>query len=520
MQRRKEKSRTEYTVRNFKIGVISQVVNIVLSFVVRTIFVKNLQESYLGVNGLFTNILTILSFAELGIGSAIIYSMYKPIADNDQEKIKTLMNLYKVSYRIIGIFIAVCGVALIPFLDVFIKNKPDIPESLVLIYLLFLSNTVLSYFWSYKKSIIIAVQKEYIINIYKILFYVIKSFLQILVLILWKNFILYLIVQLVCTFLENVCTSIQANRMFSYLKDKNVKKINESDKNKIFKNVRALTVYKFGSVILNATDNIIISAIVGITAVGILSNYNLIVTSLVAIISTALSGLTASIGNLNVTSTKENKEQIFYELFFILTWIYGFCSIGLIVLLSPFIELWIGSEYVMPFMSVLALVLHFYVNGVQFAGYTYRTTTGLFEKGKIAPIVAAILNIVLSLVLGRYMGVAGILFATSISRLLTTTWIDPYLVHKYQFKTSVIKFYRRYVINFIIVVVNCLACYVVTSMISNTVFGFILKVFILLLMANIIFLIAFYHSKEFKSVFLKIKNLFLNRFKILLSKIN
>lgn len=504
----KEKSRTENTIRNFEFGVICQIVNIVLSFIVRTVFVKILKENYLGVNGLFTNILTILSFAELGIGSAIIYNMYKPIADGDEEKIKSLMNLYKTAYRVIGILIAVAGILLIPFLDVLIKDKPDIPENLTLIYLLFLSNTVLSYFWSYKKSIIIGVQKEYIIDIYKIIFYFVRSILQILILIVWKSFIWYLIIQVVCTLLENICTSVQANYMFPYLKDKNVQKISKDEGKHIFKNVRALAVYKFGSVILNGTDNIVISAIIGLSAVGILSNYNLIVSSVVAVLGTALSGMTASIGNLNVTSTKENKEQVFYELFFILTWLYGLCSIGLIILLSPFIELWLGLEYVMPLTSVLALILHFYVNGVQFAGYTYRTTTGLFEKGKIAPIIAAILNIILSLILGKFMGVAGILFATSIARLLTTTWIDPYLVHKYQFKTSVKKFYKRYVINFIIVLVNFLICFCITNLIDNSLIGFMLKILIVLLVANINFFIAFYHSKEFKSVFVKVKYLF------------
>lgn len=511
----KEKTRTEYSIRNLEIGAIGQVVNIILNFIVRTIFVKTLNENYLGVNGLFTNILTILSFAELGIGSAIIYNMYKPIANNDKEKIKSLMHFYKITYRIIGLFILICGILIIPFLSDLIKEKPNIPENLTLIYLLFLSNTVLSYFWTYKKSIIIGVQKEYITNIYKIIFYLIRSILQILVLIIWKNFVLYLIIQVFCTFLENVCISFKADKMFPYLKDKDIREISGEEKKHIFKNVKALAIYKFGSVILNGTDNIIISMIIGISAVGILSNYTLIVSSVIAIVGTALSGITASIGNLNATSNKENKERIFYELFLIITWIYGLCSIGLIILINPFIELWLGSKYVMSFASVLALILHFYVNGVQFAGYSYRTTTGLFEKGKIAPIVAAIINVILSFILGKYMGVVGILLATSISRLLTTTWLDPYLVHKYEFKTSSLKFYKHYIINFIIVTINFMICYFITSFITeNNILNFIFKGFIILIFANVNFFIAFHNSNEFKSIIQKLKSIFLKKYKL------
>lgn len=494
-------SRTKNTIINFGSGAFTQILNIVLSFIVRTVFIKNLSAEYLGVNGLFTNILTILSFAELGIGNAIIYNMYKPVSENDYEKIKGLMKLYRVSYRIVGIIVAVIGLSIIPFMNFIIKDVPDIKESLILIYLLFLLNTVLSYFYTYKKSIISAHQKEHIVNNYKMYFYIIKSILQVLLLIFTKNFIIYLIIQITCTFLENLFTSIKANKMFPYLKDKNIENITEKEKKSIFSNVKSLVMYKLGSVILNGTDNIIMSSMISVGIVGICSNYTMIISSIVGVLGTALNGLTASIGNLNTIKDSSKKEATFYQTLFITSWLYSFCSIAVLILINPFIELWLGSEYILAYDAVIALVLHMYINGVQFTGYAYRTTLGLFEKGKYAPIIAAIMNIFLSIILARYIGITGIFIATSISRLCTTTWLDAYLVHKYEFKTPVIKFFKKYILYLVIFIISFIVCNYLSSLIMyNELTNFILKTILVILIPNIIMMIMFYKTDEFRAI--------------------
>lgn len=503
-----EESRTKNSVNNFKFGALTQVLNTLINFAVRTVFIKMLGAEYLGVNGLFSNILTVLSFAELGIGNAIIYSMYKPVAEANNEKTKSLMKLYKETYIIIGLTVLGIGILIIPFLNFMIKNPPNISENLILIYLLFLINTSLSYFFTYKKSIISANQKEYIVNKYKLIFNIIKSILQIGFLIVTHNFIIYLIIQILCTFIENAFVSKKADKMYTYLKDENVQSIDKKEKNKIFKNVKALVMYKFGSVILNGTDNIIISKILGVVSVGILSNYTLIVNAVTSVLGNALAGFTASVGNLNATADKKQKESVFYDIMFITTWIYGFCSIALLILLNSFIKIWIGNSYLLQYSSVIAIVLHFYINGVQFAGYTYRTTAGLFIKGKNTPIIAAILNIILSILLGYKIGLTGILLATSISRLLTTTWFDPYIIHKYEFKSSPIKFLRNYIIYFITVVINFGVCYSITSFIGEGVVNFIIKSIIVVIVSNAIFIICFMRREEFKNILERVKILF------------
>lgn len=500
-------SRTKNIIINFGTGAFSQILNIILNFVVRTIFVNVLGSEYLGINGLFTNILTVLSFAELGIGNAIIYNMYKPVSENNHEKIKSLMKLYGISYRIIGIVIAICGLCVIPFMNIIIKDIPDIDENLIIIYLLFLLNTVLSYFFTYKKSIISAYQKENIINNYRMYFYIIKSILQVSLLVISDNFTIFLLIQAFCTFIENLVISHKANKMFPYLKEKNIKNIDIEERKSIFNNAKSLVMYKFGSVILNGTDSIIMSAMISVGIVGMYSNYTMIISSVVGVLGTALNSITTSIGNLNVTNNSKIKEGIFYQILFVTSWLYNFCSVAILILINPFIELWLGSDYILPYTVVIALVLHMYINGVQFAGYTYRTTLGLFEKGKYAPILAAIINIVLSITLAKYMGITGIILATSISRLLTTTWLDAYLVYKYEFKMPVSKFFRKYIMYFLIFVMNCVVSYYLTYLVKgHGVIHFILKMIIVLLIPNIIMLITFQKSNEFKIIKNKLLN--------------
>lgn len=504
-------SRTKNTARNFTFGALAQVLNTIVSFIVRTVFIKVLGKEYLGVNGLFTNILTVLSFAELGIGNAIIYSMYKPVAEGDKEKIKSLMQLYKRAYTVIGIVVFTVGLLITPFLGDIVKDKPNINENLALIYFLFLLNTSLSYFVTYKKSIISAYQQEYIINKYKILFFVIKSILQVICLLVTHDFVSYLLIQVVCTFMENLCVSIRAQEMYPYLNERNIEQISKDERKGIFSNVKALVMYKFGSVILNGTDNIIISKMIGVVTVGIYSNYLMIVSAVTAVVSNALAGFTSSVGNLNATATSTQQEKVFYDMFFITAWIFGFCAIALLLLLNPFIEIWIGDGYLLDKFTVFAIVLHFFVNGMQTTGYIYRTTSGLFVKGKNAPVIAAMINIVLSIVLGRYMGITGIILATSVARLLTTAWLDPVLVHKYELEESPLKYFKKYGEYVMIIAFNYCICYLVTRNFGVGAWSFILKGLTIMLFSNLIFFAFFHKKQEFKN--------FIERLKVLLKSV-
>lgn len=501
------KSRTKNATKNALIGIITQLIIVLLEFIGRTIFIKVLGSEYLGVNGLFTNILTILSFAELGIGNAIIFSLYKEVANDNKKKINSLLLLYKKTYKTIGITVLIVGIIIMPVLPYIINGELTIDENLYLIYSLFLINTTISYFCSYKKSVLSAYQQEYYNTLSKLISEIIKVGLQTLLLFTIKNFILYLIVQILCTFINNIIATVIANKKYSFIK-KVAEPLDTKEKKQIFNNVKSLVLYKFGSIILNGTDNIIISSMINIVNVGLLANYNLLVNTINGLIGSALNGIVSSVGNLNTSNDYSKQENIFYQLFLMCTWIYGFCAISFFVLSESFIKIWIGHEYILPTLVVLAISLHIYINGVQFVGYTYRTTAGLFNKGKFCPIIAAILNIILSIILCKIIGLAGVLFATSISRLLTTTWYDIYMAYKFIFNKNPIPFYIKYLRNILIVlIVGLINYYLISLIFMEGIVGLIVKSIVSIIVINILFLSIFFKTKEYKQLLKRGKEL-------------
>lgn len=494
-------SRTKNVAQNAWWALITQAVTIVLSFVSRTVFIYVLGVEYLGINGLFTNILMLLSFAELGIGNAIIYSMYKPLASKDKEKIKALMDLYAKAYKIIGMSVLVIGLSIIPFIDFIIKETPDIRENIILLYLLFLINTTVSYFFVYKKSIIMADQKNYIVSIYQQVFQVIQVLFQIIFLVLTQEYILFLIIQILCTILNNIVTARKADKMYPYLKGKTKKQLDKDEKTSILKNVKALFLYKLASVVLSGTDNIIISAMIGVAAVGLSSNYILIIAAFTAISSQIMNAFTASIGNLNAIGEEANKERVFDRMFLISSWLHGFFSIGLYIFLNPFIELWIGNEYILGQSIVFAMVLHFYIISMHAPAYTYRTTMGLFVQGRWAPLLAAIINIILSLWLGKTMGLFGIFISTSIARFFTIGIVDPILIYRNGFNKSPMGYYRNYSLLTLLFLIIHFIINIILSFVSITgIFGFVIQVAIVTFVFNLIMAIVLWNTDSFRAI--------------------
>ena len=498
-------SRIKNSLRNSFWGATSNLVMTLLNFIVRTIFIKVLGNQYLGINGLFTNILYFLSFAELGVGHAITYCMYKPVAKNNYDKINSLLKLYKKMYTIIGVSIFLMGILVIPFFPFIIKDMPNIPESLILIYILYLLETSLSYFFSYKKSIITVNQKDYVCDKVRLLLSVIKSVLQIIVLLLFKNYILYLIIYVLSTLLTNIILSIIANKKYPYIKQKNIKEIDEEEKKDIINNIKSLFLYNLGRVSLSGTDNIIISALIGITAVGLYSNYSLIISAVSGITYILLKGTISSVGNVNATENIEKKEEIMKTLLFISTWLYGFITICLIILLNPFIELWLGKEYLLSIITITSAVFYIFIDGIEFASHTYISTLGYFKETRYSSFICAIINIILSIILGKIWGYFGIFISTSISKLLTSSWYDTYVIYKNEFKKTPWSYYLKHITSILIVTINFLICFVTSQLITgNSISCFILKSSIVVLLSNIIFTIFYYKTKEFKTLWNKL----------------
>ena len=439
----KQKSRTEYSVMNTTVAFAAQATAILMGFFTRVVFTRMLSEGYVGINGLFTDILNILSLSELGVGTAITYALYGPIARNDIKKQQILMRMFRTFYRITAGVVLIAGLCLIPFLDILMKDRPDV-DHLLIIYLLYLLNSFVSYLLIYKKILVDAHQMNYITVMYHNGFLVLQDICQIIVLLLTRNFILFLIVAVVCTMSGNICMSRKADRLFPYLKEPCKERLLQEERRDIFKNVKAMLMHKIGNVVVNNTDNLLISSFVGVVTAGIYSNYYLIIGSVRQVLDQAMLGVAASVGNLGVTEEKEKVGQIFDRLFFVGYWLFGFAGVCLLELLNPFVELAFGERYLFRKEIVLILCINFCINGMRRAVLIFKESMGLFWYDRYKAVAEAVLNLVISVLLVTKFGVAGVFAGTFCSTVLTSVWVEPYVIYKYRLEKPVTEFFAKY----------------------------------------------------------------------------
>lgn len=494
------------------IGMLSQLFTLWLSFVSRTVFIKFLTAEYLGISGLFSNVLTVLSFAELGIGDAMTYAMYKPVKEDNRKLVNQLMVVYKKAYTGIAVVVGAIGLGLSFFLSFIIAEPPDIPESLQLIFWLYVVNNMASYILTYKKSILIAYQENYIVSEVQQIASLIQQIAQMIVLCFTKQYILYLIIQILCTILNNIIISVVVKKRYPWINEKDGEELPQEVSKEIFKNVKALSISKIAGVVSNGSDNIIISKFVGLSSVGVASNYTMIINSLNGILWNGLSSLTSSFGNFNVDSTIGQRRKLFNELFLCSYWLYGFMTIGIITLANSFVQLWVGSNYLVPQGVVLALVLITYISGVNFPVYTYQSTLGMFDKMKIPYVLFAVFNILLSILLGKKWGLFGVYIATSITRLCTSEVSSGYYVYRYGLKLSPLKYLKKYVIYFLILILNILVTNYAVSLVQIAgIIGFSIKVVTCTVVCNAIYFVCFFRTTEFRNLLIRAKGLLSSR---------
>ncbi|WP_368646164.1 lipopolysaccharide biosynthesis protein [Alkalibacterium putridalgicola] len=491
--------RTQNSFKSIVVNVIGQLFQVVVQFASRTIFISVLSAEYLGVHGLFTNILSVLSLAELGFGASIIYSMYKPIASENKKEITGLMNLFRRIFTVVAIIIFLIGLTLVPFLESFFAEPVSI-ESIRLIYLLYLINTVFSYLLIYKKAIIDAHQKYYISTFYKKGFIVLQNILQIIFLILTGNFIVYLLIKIGTDLASNLMISRKADALYPYLKENKTILPDKVTRKSIYKNTYAMSIHKLGSVAVNNTDNIIMSSFISIVSVGIYSNYTLILSNLTVFLALLFNSLTASVGNLGMTSSKLKLISTFKTINFIGFWIYSFSAISLLTLLNPFISLWVGTEYTFSTNIVLILVVNFYINGMRKVPLTFRDALGLFWYDRFKPVFETIINLVGSILLVQVYGIAGIFWGTFLSAFLVSFWVEPYILFKHGFDEKIRDYFKQYAFYTSIFIVSGGFTFYITSLIpDNNWIMFIFKVSTIVILYNLLIIAFFFRTTEFKS---------------------
>ena len=492
-------ARIDQVAKNAKFALLSQMLLVIANFVVRRVFLMTLGEEYLGLSGLFTDILSMLSMAELGFGTSIVFSLYKPLAQKDTEKIKSLMKLFRLAYRCVGLFILTAGCALTPFLDFFVKEMPEeIPEAQIqVIYLLNVLNSGLSYFFIYKASLLFADQKKYVETIITAVAKLAAAGLQVGVLLLTGNYLLYLGIMIVATLGQNVMVSLQTNRMYPYLKEKMVRRLEQEDTRVLKKNVSANVLHKLGYLAVFSTDSILMAKLVSVSIVGIYSNYMLVRKALQNVIELLFVSISASMGNVNACESLEKKYEAYSHVYFFAAWLFGFICICLMVLYNPFITLWLGKEYLLSDDTVFLIVLNFYMYCMRIPVGNTKEAMGLFWNDRYKPIAEVLINLGASIFLGRRLGIQGILLGTLISTVTVPFWVEPYILYKHGLKKRLREYYKHYFWYLAVTVATWAATAGVCSLVSSGPGGFLAKLFLCALIPNLIYTLVYFRTEEF-----------------------
>lgn len=501
-----QSSRLNNSVKNIVVNVIVQFATLLVSFISRRIFNDILGIEYLGLSGLFSNILLVLSLTELGVSSAIMYNLYKPMAEENYIRVAKIINYYKKLYHIIGCSVLAIGLALIPVLK-YIVNFEDVnlPNStLYIYYLLLLLNSVLSYFFVYKTSVTIADQKGYKLKYFYIAFTFIQLGLQIAVLLVFKSYIGYILVQVICGFLQNIITSYYSQHKYPFIKSKAV--LDKEDRKDILKQVKYMFSYQIGNVILNNTDNILISVLDSTKMVGLYSNYYSLINAVSSFASLVFTSIQSSIGNFLVKADSKRQYLMFRTLTLMSFIIYSVASIGIFELIDDVIRIWFGrTDYVLSKELLFTCIFNFYISGILYPIWSYRNTVGLFKQTKNVMFFTSAINLILSVILGKIYGVVGILLSTGISRIVTTVWYEPYVLFKVYFKLTkkdLIKYYIKqlfYAGEFVLLLI--ITNFVISKIsIESFILTELVKILLSILIPLVFIVILHFRTVEFKNL--------------------
>ena len=497
------KTRTENSITNILTGVGGYFLNVAIAFACRMVFVRVLSESYLGLNSLLSNIFSVLSIIELGVGNGIIYCLYKPVHDKDEKEMAALMEMARKAYYFMGFFVAVSGLIVMLFLNKIIGDTGDISENIYLIYITHLISLVSGYFFNYKAFILTAHQKVYAVSGLSYFISILQSLVQIIMLLCFKSYWAYVVVIVCGTLLYNFLITVIVNKKYPYLRKYRKEKVTSISTKELIENFKGVAVYRLSDVCLNNTDSILITAYQGLNLTGVATNYSLFVTTMNSLLQQILNAIVPSVGNMNVEKSRDEQYDFFNSLFRINFWMYSWAAIGLAFVSTDLVRLLYGEAYAMDIKIPIVLALSFFIAGIQNPIIIYKNTRGIFNQGQYVLLFTAAINIVGDIILGRQFGIIGIFSATIIARLLTVSWYEPYVIFKRAFNRKPFEYYKKYLCSFLILLIEGAICYCFCSFIQfSPVVNVILKAIICTVIPNSV-LIFYRNDKDF----LRIKSL-------------
>lgn len=492
-------SRTDTSIRNVLWGIISKIVNLILPFIFRTILIYTLGEKYLGINSLFTSILQVLSLSELGFGTAIVFNMYKPIAENDKQKVNSLLKLYSDIYKIIGTIILVVGLLILPFIPKLISGSYPNDINIYIVYLFFLINTSISYFmFAYRGALLNANKRNDLENKSLTISILVKYVVSCILLLLFKDYYYYLIILLVATVLNNLINYYYSKKCFPEYKCEG--KLTKKEKREIIKNVGALTCHKIGSTVLNSVDNIIISAFLGLSILAKYTNYHYIITAVESFVMIIFSSITSIVGTTIIRENKEKNQDIFNKIFYLNYMIVCFCCAILCCLFQNFIELWIGKQYLFSIPMMLLFVSYFFVHCIRRTIIMYRDATGMWWDNKFQPLVSASVNLILNIVLLNYIGIYGIIISTLIAMIFVDIPWETLVFLKKNLNIDPKEYFKKILKFLFITITVCVIAYLTCSLINvdNNMLTFIIKIPMSVIITGIVMYLINFKNNYFK----------------------
>lgn len=494
--------RVKQAEKNIFFGYISNFIILILGFLQRDTFISVLGETLLGVNTLYADILSMLSLAELGIGTALNYSLYKPVASHDYEKIKSFMALYRKAYLAIAGVIAALGLLLTPFLPYLIsaEERGDISvRNLSVYYLIFLFNTVSTYFVAYKYSLVNAEQRSYIQTNITTVTKIITVFAQIIVLRLTKNFLLFLLTQAVIELLQKIAVSMYFNRLYPYLQDKKVEKLTKEETDIVVTKSKALMMHKIGDVARLQTDSIIITYFINVGSVGYVGNYNYVITYGANFINLIFNSVISGLGNLVATESEEKQYRVFKVYRFFACWMYGFAAVGFWFLLTPLVTgLWLDESWKLGQTVLTLILIDFYFKGGRTVLLNYKIAAGVFEQDKYLSLIQGAVNLVISIIGAKWIGLAGVYVGTVVSGILANL-IRPVIIYRDCFSKSAWHYFRdsfKYIGTILGIVLILVPIRNIVLMRVNLP-TFLLMALIITAVYNLFFLFFFHKTEEF-----------------------
>lgn len=517
-------TRTQNSFFNLITNFGASILLVVLNFITRSVFISTLGTTFLGLEGLFTNLLSMLSLAELGFGSAIVFKLYKPIEERDRHRIQVLMKLYRQVYQIIGVVILTLGLCLIPFLPHLVRDYDSLGErglNAAVVFLIYLFNSTSSYwFFAYKTEFMKATQKSYVLNVVGYAVSIGSSVAQILALELTNSFYVYILVQVAFTVIRNVVYALICDRRHPYLKEKISERVSKAELKEFWNDCSALLLYRLSNVIIGGSDQIVLSALCGLETVGLYSNYIAISNSLDTLMYSFLRSIQASLGSLYAAGNLEWSRLIFRVVNFFTVWLYGVGAIGLAILTNEFITIWprVGPDFVVTsfvhngatVQTPVALLLGvtIFVTGQKYYCGSFRNAMGLFQQLKYRPVASVLVNLTFSLLLVPYIGMAGCLVSTIIAAVTVNLIVDPLIIHRHALKQSPRSYYLRNLLYKAVLIAAGLITWRLCGLIPlRGILGFILRGCVCVVVPSAVFFLCFFRTVEFRFLLTTVKGL-------------